>query len=75
MLPGALGAGAECGVPVGAVRRVAGAASDAEMSRTVIECKVLHRRHGLETTIAQGLERVPLGKTAVLVEYRYDPYR
>ena len=28
-----------------------------EVSRTVIECKVLHRRHGLETTIARGLEQ------------------
>ena len=28
-----------------------------EVTRTVIECKVLHRRHGLETTIAHGLEQ------------------
>ena len=31
-----------------------GASADgaAEVTRTVIECKVAHRRHGLETTIA-----------------------
>ena len=28
-----------------------------EVTRTVIKCKVLHRRHGLETTIARGLEQ------------------
>ncbi len=27
------------------------------MTKTVIECKVLHRRHGLETTMARGLEQ------------------
>ena len=32
-------------------------AGAAEATRTVIECKVLHRRHGLETTIAHGLEQ------------------
>ena len=32
-------------------------AGAAEVTRTVIECKVLHRRHGLETTIAHGLEQ------------------
>ena len=36
-----------------------GASADgaAEVTRTVIECKVAHRRHGLETTIAQGLQQ------------------
>ena len=28
-----------------------------QVTRTVIECKVLHRRHGLETTITQSLEQ------------------
>ncbi|MDE0447419.1 MAG: hypothetical protein OXH96_12170 [Spirochaetaceae bacterium] len=27
------------------------------MTKTVVECKVLHRRHGLETTIAHGLQQ------------------
>ena len=32
-------------------------AGAAEVTKTVIECKVLHRRRGLETTIAHGLEQ------------------
>ena len=41
--------------PFGAAGGVGAGA--AEVTRTVIECKVLHRRHGLETTIAHGLEQ------------------
>ena len=41
--------------PFGAAGGAGGSA--AEVTRTVIECKVLHRRHGLETTIAHGLEQ------------------
>ena len=32
-------------------------AGAADVTRTVIECKVLHRRNELETTIAHGLEQ------------------
>ena len=41
--------------PFGAAGGVGAGA--AQVTRTVIECKVLHRRHGLETTIAHGLEQ------------------
>ena len=30
---------------------------EAAVTKSVVECKVLHRRHGLETTIARGLEQ------------------
>ena len=43
--------------PFGAASAGAASAGAAEVTRTVIECKVLHRRHGLETTIAHGLEQ------------------
>ena len=32
-------------------------AGETAVTKTVVECKVLHRRHGLETTIAHGLEQ------------------
>ena len=43
--------------PFGAGSAGAASAGAAKVTRTVIECKVLHRRHGLETTIAHGLEQ------------------
>ena len=43
--------------PFGAASAGAASAGVAKVTRTVIECKVLHRRHGLETTIAHGLEQ------------------
>ena len=35
----------------------AAGAGETAVTKTVVECKVLHRRHGLDTTIAHGLQQ------------------